>query len=697
VYLFVGLDYFSNGKTAVLRSTDYGDHFDVTDVTAQFHAHGNGMGRQTGEKLAVDPNLGSVLYCGTRRSGLFKSTDYGASWSHLAGLDVTTTPNDAGISFVLFDKASGTTGSETRRFYVGVSRAGTDNLYESDDAGVSFTPVVGAPTTFMPGRAALASNGALYVTYGNGAGPYGVTDPNEPMDQGAVWRYQPGSATEASTDWTDVTPPLQRAYSGISVDASNPDHLLATTVNTYVQQPWGYGDRIFRSTDGGATWTDLIAAGVTMDDGGHPWIEGNAIHWAGSIQIDPFDPQRAFVTSGNGVFMTENLSAAKTTWKFATDGLEELVPLDAVSIPDGPLVSAMADYDGFVHQDLAVSPADGEFQPSMGSTYGIAVAAARPGTWVRTGASAYWTDDAGRTWTQLTGPDGVSARGRVALSADGSTLLWSSRATVFRTDDKGATWTTPTGIDFRTTPVADTVAANTFYAFDAATGALHVSTDKGVTFTVAGNAGTGAARLIRAVPGVEGEIWIALNAGGLTRSTDAGATFSRVASVSAASAVGFGKAPDGETFPAVYIWGSVKGVTGLFRSDDRGATWLRINDDAHEFGGPGNGQFVLGDMNAFGRVFMSSAGRGIVYGQITGTPTTLPPLVLDAGAPEPDAGTTTTTDASSDAPLEAAIEPLHATGGCACRTQAPSGGSSTTMGAVAGLIVFLRRRRRGER
>lgn len=50
VYMLVGTSYFNNGKTAILRSSDYGNTFAITDVTGQFKAHGNGMGRQTGEK-----------------------------------------------------------------------------------------------------------------------------------------------------------------------------------------------------------------------------------------------------------------------------------------------------------------------------------------------------------------------------------------------------------------------------------------------------------------------------------------------------------------------------------------------------------------------------------------------------------------------------------------------------------------------
>src|SRR5690606_24376097 len=51
---------------------------------------------------------------------------------------------------------------------------------------------------------------------------------------------------------------------------------------------------------------------------------------------------------------------------------------------------------------------------------------------------------------------------------------------------------------------------------------------------------------------------------------------------------------------------------------DTGASWVRVNDADHQFGGPGNGQFVVGDMNTFGVVYMSTAGRGIVHGAPTG-------------------------------------------------------------------------------
>jgi len=50
---------------------------------------------------------------------------------------------------------------------------------------------------------------------------------------------------------------------------------------------------------------------------------------------------------------------------------------------------------------------------------------------------------------------------------------------------------------------------------------------------------------------------------------------------------------------------------GIFRSTDAGATWVRINDDHHQWGAV----FPLtGDPRIFGRVYIGTNGRGIIYG-----------------------------------------------------------------------------------
>lgn len=635
VYMLVGIDYFNNGKSAILRSSDYGTSFKITEVTSQFKAHGNGMGRQNGERLAVDPNKGTILLCGTRRNGLFKSIDAGATWSNIAAFPVTTTTNDNGICFVVFDKSTGSTGNATQTIYAGVSRSGNSNLYVSTNGGSSWSAIAGQPTTYMPQRAVLASDGNLYVTYGNGAGPHGGygTTASETMDNGQVWKYNTKTAT-----WTNITPVISgvsMAFAGVSVDASNAQKIIVTTTNKYLQQPTypnntstPWGDRIFYSVNGGSSWTDLMGSNkFAFDNNGIPWIDGHAIHWAGSIEIDPFNPSRAFVTSGNGLFMTENLSSTATsTWKFMVKGIEETVPLDMISIPSGPMVSVIGDYDGSVYANSAVTAFPKIHSPSIGTSTGIAFAALKPAYIVRLGGasdgssiSMYYSNNSGSTWTAIGAkPTSAAYQGRVCVNADGSAILWcpNSSTTTYKSVNNGTSWTSVTGLSISNAiPVADQKNANKVYAYDNSSGTVYVSTNAGTSFSAGGSAGSGGSKIIRTVPGVEGDIWVPLYSGGLARSTNSGTSFSKISNVSTCAAVGFGKIATGKTFPTIFIWGTVNGVLGLYKSTDTGVSWTRINDNNHEWGGPGNGVFVVGDMNVEGRVYMSTAGRGIVYGE----------------------------------------------------------------------------------
>ncbi len=629
LYMLAGISYFNNGNTAVLRSEDRGETFDLVNVTNQFRAHGNGMGRQNGEKMQVDPNAGNILYTGTRWNGLFRSTDYGATWSRLNSLNVTTTPNENGISFVVLDPNS-VQGGQTQTLIVGVSRFSSvgDNLYRSDDAGASFTPIAGAPTLNMPQRAVLSSDGYLYIAYGSGAGPGGHWNlSNESMEQGQVWKYNMQSG-----NWTNITPPLNRAYGGLSVDPNNPQRVLVSTINTWMNQNGRWGDRIFLSENGGTTWTDIIDRGFAVDSNDATWIEEHAIHWAGSLEFDPFDGNSAWVTSGNGLFKTSDLNAVPTVWKFDIHGLEETVPLGLVSIPDGPLVSVIGDYDGFIHDDVTqYAPIH---QPRMGTTTGLTLAGANTNLMARVGNQLYYTTNQGSSWNQITNMNG--SQGRVALSADGGVLLHSPRdsSTTYRSTDWGATWSTVSGLNQNNArPIADKVNPNRFYAYN--NGNFLVSTDGGVSFSVGSTLPSGGEQWVRPVPGCEGDVWVALNNGGLARSTDAGASFTVLNNVSNAHAIGFGKAAASSNYPTAYIWGTVGGVRGIHRSTDAGATWVRVNDDDHQYGGPGNGRFVLGDMNHFGRVYMSTAGRGIVYGEPAEATDGADLPGSEAGCPEP--------------------------------------------------------------
>ena len=97
-------------------------------------------------------------------------------------------------------------------------------------------------------------------------------------------------------------------------------------------------------------------------------------------------------------------------------------------------------------------------------------------------------------------------------------------------------------------------------------------------------------------------------------STDGGRSFSKLSSVESASALGFGKAAPGTSYQALYLIGHVKGVAGVFRSTDQGASWVRINDDAHQWGNFAGQRIVTGDPDVYGRVYIGTNGRGLQYG-----------------------------------------------------------------------------------
>jgi xyloglucan-specific exo-beta-1,4-glucanase len=620
IYMLCGTDYINNGRTAILKSTDKGNTFTYTDVTSKFKTHGNGGGRGNGERLAVDPNNSNILFCGTRSKGLWKSTDGGVTWN-LAWNGVTTTTNGNGICFVLFDPSSTVSGGATQTIYIGVSRKGSANIYKSTNGGATFTDI--SPNTgFMPHRAVLQGT-TMYITLAveegpNISGDYSGTTPAN--DMGRVYKLNTGTGA-----WTNVTPAhhatAKYPYGGVSIDPTNVNRVVVSTCGMYWNNYFGgWGDFIFLSTDGGTSWTLKIGPGSTFDKNGIGW-SGGAINWMDCIEFDQSNLNKVRIIGGGGVFTCSDITATNTTWKYDVKGIEETAFLDGISIPGGPFISSFGDVAGFVHNPLTSYPA-AKLSPTGGyNNHSIAYAAANPSKVVRIGNGGnvvYYSTNKGSSWTGSSTNKGSA--GRVAISADGGTILHcpGGSTTTWRTTNNGGSWSSCSGVSFSDAiPVADQVNANYFYIYNPTNGQMLRSSDKGVSFSTAGTPGWTSLQhpwvptQIRAVPGHEGHIWVPLGNNGLKYSTNYGATYTTVSNITYCKTIGIGKAMSGSTYPTIFIWGRVSGVTGLFRSTDQGTTWLRMNDDAHEFAGA---SFLIGDMNVEGRLYMATGGgRGIIY------------------------------------------------------------------------------------
>jgi len=78
-------------------------------------------------------------------------------------------------------------------------------------------------------------------------------------------------------------------------------------------------------------------------------------------------------------------------------------------------------------------------------------------------------------------------------------------------------------------------------------------------------------------------------------------------------ALAFGKPPSGHDYPALFALGERDVLRAIWRSDDVGLTWVRVNDPEHEYGR--RFRCIAGDPRVFGRVYVGTDGRGILYGE----------------------------------------------------------------------------------
>ena len=501
------------------------------------------------------------------------------------------------------------------------------------------------------------------------SGPYG---PNS----GQVWKYALPSAQQPTGTWTQITPPETTpsggaySYGSVVVDPNHPNVVMVTLLDKYYPAPY---EDIFRSLDYGATWVN-INTNIKRDLSLSPWVafgqtdaNGNPTagpgNWTNHLSVDPFDSDHVMYGSGQTIWETMDISKADgvptsptivnhgnaTDWAIGALGLEETDITQLVSPPSGPanLVSAMGDLGGFTHIDLNHSPVSGQqSNPAFTSGSDVDFAQGNPLIMARVGSPSYgnnqegaYSSDGGLTWTPFaTQPAGItSGSGSVAVAADGSTILWIPTdvgVPASYSTDKGATWTASTGAPAQINNYTQLVVLSDrknpkkFYLFDpqGSNGGtpVYVSSDGGHTFAVASTP-TDYGISLFVSPAGEGDLWLA-SYNGLFHSTNSGATFTQISGTQVAYNLGFGLQAPGAVYPAIYMVGQQSNDTActdgsdptlfftvastcLYRSVDGGASFVRINDFQHQYGYINT---ITGDQRVFGRVYLGTAGRGII-------------------------------------------------------------------------------------
>jgi len=618
----------------VLRSDDGGRSWATS--TDRFHISGNGGYRQQGERLVIDPLDVDHVVLGTRRDGLQVSVDGGDTFVAVDPAMVPVTSADpldvdfAGVSFVAADPSGGATSTgETATWYAGVAGAG---VYRSLDGAVSWELIRPVEVSVVPQEGQVV-DGRLVVAFND---PGGVT--------ASVEHYS------ASDGWDPIDTPVESTIFSIAVDPADPDRIIL--VNEAVRT-----GTTFVSDDGGDSWD---SPDVSTDSGDAGWIGiSNQADYmpVGRLVFDPHDPGRIWFAEGIGVW-TAAFDDNDLEWNFAGRGIEELVVSELTSRPDRPLISTVADFQGFVHDDLTTTPVMPLVDEEFASGTGLDYVASDPDqlVWIGAQSNIYFSpdrvaraarsSDGGLTWDELPNlvPDMIG--GDVAVSAnDRDNIVWAPSyflspfefidqpKGIFVTDDGGEQWTRLADVGGtnrfhrffwwfgRQALVADRVLESTFYIFDDEE-RFFVSTNGGFEWNEAEHAppcrddndchvfGQIHADALR--PGV---VWAATGTDGLHRSDDAGATrWQKVEAVDEVRTLGMGAPIAPRTTPTLFLYGRANGddEIGLYRSTDDGATFELIAE--HPGGSFDSVTVVEGDASIPGRVYIGFAGSGSAVG-----------------------------------------------------------------------------------
>ncbi|MFO7769046.1 MAG: hypothetical protein R6W82_08870 [bacterium] len=225
---------------------------------------------------------------------------------------------------------------------------------------------------------------------------------------GGVWK-----STNGGFDWTPLWDELPNSAVGdIALAPSDPEVLYVGTGGPNNRQSTLYGNGVWKSTDGGSTWTHL-----GLEETRH----------IGRIRVHPADPDIVYTAALGDLWAANPERGVFKT----TDGGRSWEKVLYIDEDTGAV-------------DLVMDPADGD----------VLYAAAyqrRRRTWGfdggGPGSGIYRTTDGGRSWTELT--DGIPAgeKGRIGLAISAAdpqvlnaTIEHRTEGGTYRTSDGGATW-----------------------------------------------------------------------------------------------------------------------------------------------------------------------------------------------------------------------------------------------------------------
>ncbi len=296
---------------------------------------------------------------------------------------------------------------DVRRFYFGAVNGG---VWRTDDAGRTWTPIFdGAPVGSI-GAIAVAPSAPKVIYVGTGE-----ADMRSDIAQG-VGLFK---SIDGGANWTSIGLADSQQIGKILVDPRDADVVLVAALG----HPYGPNAErgVFRSTDGGRTWTktlfkDADTGAIDMAvQPGDPDVVYAALWQTRRPPWNTYPP-----SSGPGSGLYKSLDGGKTWTAIAGHGL-----------PAAP---------GRI--GIALTPAD----PSR--VYALIDAV--------DGAGLYRSDDAGATWTKVSSDKRITERGwyfgGITIDPKDADRIWVCNTILLRSDDGGGHFLPlkgdPTGDDF---------------------------------------------------------------------------------------------------------------------------------------------------------------------------------------------------------------------------------------------------------
>ncbi len=231
-----------------------------------------------------------VYYFGATGGGVWKTTDGGINWESISDGSVFGTGSVGAI---------GLSDSDPNTIYVGMGESPIrgnvshgDGVYKSTDAGKTWKRVGLEDTRQIPRIRVHPKNPDLVYVAALGH----IFGPN---DQRGVFRSKDGGKT-----WEKILSRGDKAGAiDLILDPTNPNMMYAGFWEVY-RKPWtlesgGPGGGIFKSTDGGDTWTELTR---------NPGLPKGMVGKVG-ITVSPANPERVWAiveAEDGGVFRSDN-------------------------------------------------------------------------------------------------------------------------------------------------------------------------------------------------------------------------------------------------------------------------------------------------------------------------------------------------------------------------------------------------------